>query len=524
MIERLVFWIMKLFLVKSRKKSMRTLRYWALAASLCLYSVAMAASGPDNAPAIQPSPPASTVDTAPPPISVKPIELSVTAYKTDNTPIDLATVLKLIENQNLQIAQNRENMLVYSSRRSESIVSILPDITGSYTQSKTKSAGSNTSGFAFGGLSGGRGQSRDLVQPEAAASITLYPGGEQLFAILAAHQRKLSAEWLLKQTIQEQLATAAQDYYKLLDAYKQKQVVVQSIVAAQEQVDLNQALVNTGKGIPLNLSQAQTAFAQDQSNLVQSETTILEAEQALIDILNLDPTVHLVPNEMEAVEKPLLDDGIPMAQMMQKAMSANPSIIGGERDIHALLNDYRSTRGQLIPNVTLSTYVNKTGPDWQDLTRTNFYGLEVNADLLQNLGLQIPFQMQEKKRLVAQQELVQKALVRDTQKNVMTAFLDSQNYKSAIVAAQQAIDSAQESYDLAMGRFKAGYGIFSDALNAQAALETARSTLATAVLNYNQAQVQLVQALGLVTPDALTHGIQWQGNPPNGKQPAQNKK
>jgi outer membrane protein TolC len=83
-------------------------------------------------------------------------------------------------------------------------------------------------------------------------------------------------------------------------------------------------------------------------------------------------------------------------------------------------------------------------------------------------------------------------------------------------AAKQGVVSAQESYDLAVGRFKAGYGINLDVLDAESALATARSNLVQAVLNYNQSQVQLVQALGLVTPTALISGIATQGTSSNG--------
>jgi len=107
--------------------------------------------------------------------------------------------------------------------------------------------------------------------------------------------------------------------------------------------------------------------------------------------------------------------------------------------------------------------------------------------------------------------LQQQQLMRDIENQVMTAFLSSENFKGAIEAAQQEIASAEESYELAVGRFRAGYGINLDVLDAEEVLATARTNLVQAVLDYNQAQVQLVEAIGQVDPATLTQGISLQG-------------
>jgi outer membrane protein TolC len=339
------------------------------------------------------------------------------------------------------------------------------------------------------------------------ASWTLYPGGRNIYQILAAKRRKVSADFLLTQTYQEQLALAAQEYYKLLAAYQQKGVVIRSILDAQEQVKMNQAKVKSGKGIPLDLSRAKTNYAQQQSSLVQSESAILQSEQALLNCLNLDSAIHLVPNEMDALKKQLLPDTVPVAALVAQAIHMSPAIQAGAQELKALGYDYKTVRSDLIPAITLQTYMRGSGTALNNMQRSTSGGISINANLLQNMGLLVPYQMQEKKKLIEQKALSQKALSRDVESKVMTAFLNSENYESAIEAAEQALNSAQDSYELATGRFKAGYGVNLDVLDAQSQMATARGNLVQAVLNYNQAQVQLVQALGMVSPQALTEGI-----------------
>jgi outer membrane protein TolC len=465
-------------------------------------------------------------------VDIKPIELRASLIKTDNYPVDLAAVLKLVETQNLIIAQSQKNTEVLQSRLRQSQVSLLPSITGSVSENwqfGQQGVISGANGGFISGSTGGTGGTggtssgsssrrsttsgvQHVVQTQLGASWTIYPGGRNVYQLLAAKRRKVSGDYLLKETYQEQLSNAAQEYYKLLAAYQQKGVIARSIADALEQVRMNQAKVKVGKGIPLDLSQAKTYYAQQQSSLVQAESAILTAEQNLLDRLNLDPTIHLVPNEMDSTKRPLVPDVLSVDRLIAQAESLNPSIRSGTEELKALGYDYKTVRSDLIPSITLNTSVRGSGSDISDMQRSESVGFTLNTTLLQNMGLLVPYEMQERKKLIEQKVLSQKQLIRDVQTQVMTAFLNSENYDNAITAAEQAVASAEESYNLATGRFQAGYGVYLDVLNADAQLATARNTLAQAVLNYNQAQVQLVQAIGLASPTSLNQGVQLQGN------------
>ncbi len=431
--------------------------------------------------------------------TLEPVELKASVFKTDNYPIDLAAVLQLVTDQNLLVAQSQKNTEVLQSRLRQRQAAFLPNIDGAYTQSRLE-GGQQIFGDVVTVV-------RQTVQPQLSASWTLYPGGRTIYEMLSAKRRKQMADSLLKETYQEQLARAAEEYYKLLSAYLQKEVIAQGMREALEQVKLNEALVEVGKGVPLDLSRAKTSYAQQQSALFQAETAIIQAEQNLLNRLNLDPTIHLLPSEIEAAKKPLVPEDLPVTQLIATAVEHNPAVQTAELELKAMGFDYKAIRSSLIPSVTLRASVTGTGPDRDNLIRSDFRGLTVNVNLLENLGLQIPFRMQESKKLIEQKLIEQKALLRNIESQVMTAYLSSQNFKSAIHAAELELTSAQESYDLAVGRFKAGYGINLDVLDAEVALTTARSNLAQAVLNYNQSQVQLLEALGQVSPETLTRGL-----------------
>ncbi len=474
---------------------------------------------PPVTPAVSPlAEPPALADT-----KVEPVELKASAIKTENQPIDLVTVLKLVEDQNLFIAQNRKNTEILKTRLWQREAALLPSIDASYSQNwqqgQQRFISGGGGGFIVGGgggsggTGGGGGRSRGssevqtFLQPQLGASWTIHPGGRNIYEVLAAKQRNRAANSLLKGTVQEQLAQSAEEYYKLLAAYIQKGVVVRSIIQSREQVKMNQAKVAVGKGIPLDLSRAKTAYAQQQSALVQAENTIIQAEQVLLNRLNLDPTIHLVPDELDARKKPLLLEDVPVERLIADAIHNNPAIQRGEEELKALGYDYKTVRSDVIPSMTLRAFTRGSGSELNDLQRSNSGGITITANLLENMGIQLPLRLREQRKLIEQKMLAQQQLVRDVESQVMTAYLGSENYKSALEAAEQELTSALESYDLAVGRFKAGYGINIDVLDAEAALSNARSNLVQVVLNYNQAQVQLVEALGKVTPETLVKGL-----------------
>lgn len=487
-----------------------------------LNPLALAQEQPQEQSGTQPNP--AAINELSGGVNIRPIELRASIFKTDNYPVDLAAVLKLVEDQNLMIAQSEKNTEIMQSRLRQQQAALLPNINASYSNNRQggrqgfiagSSGGFINANGSGGSRSSGRSSTQSFTQVQVGASWTVHPGGRNIYQILAAKRRKEASDFSLKETYQEQLSQAAQEYYKLLAAYEQKGVIVRNIENALEQVKINQSKVQVGKGIPLDLSQAKTAYAQQQSSLVQAEAAILQAEQALITRLNLEPTIHLVPSGSDAQKKPLISEVISMSQLLSRAVAENPALKTGNEELKAMDYDYKMVRSDLIPSITVQASTRANGTELSELQRSTSSGISVSANLLQNMGLQIPLQMREKKQLIEQKRLAQQAVIRDIQSKVTVAFLNSENYEGAIAAARQAVDSAQDSYELAVGRFKAGYGVNLDVLNAQANLATARSSLVQAVLNYNQSQIQLVQALGLVTPEAITQGIQWQGSSAN---------
>jgi len=95
---------------------------------------------------------------------------------------------------------------------------------------------------------------------------------------------------------------------------------------------------------------------------------------------------------------------------------------------------------------------------------------------------------------------VAKARVRDTElqvwQNVEQSYLNLGEAEERIGAAQKAVESAEENYQLARGRFDAGVANIIELTDAQLALTQAQSDQAQALSDYRIGIARLERALG----------------------------
>lgn len=420
--------------------------------------------------------------------------------KVREYPIDLPIVLKLVEAQNLPIQQDVLGAKINNNLYYRSLSDLLPDIQGTYNQSRFQG-----SIQIFGNQTLQVFQTR--LVPQLTARWTIYPGGQDVFIALAARQRAKGAKFRLTDTIQEQLTQATNEYYDLLAAGIQVANVKLSIGEAQSQVDLNEARLKAGVGTKLDLERARSQLVQREQVLISAENTLAQAQQTLLNRLNLDPDVGFVTPQVVAQPRLLVPLTVNTDQLVAKAIANNPSLKITDTEIQALRNESRAVLSRLVPSVTLQTYINGTGPEIDKLGLGRFGGFALQTDFGDNLGLAMPLDYRTKRLQIRQQQVQRQQQVRDLETQVINSFLDTRASAKGVLAAQEQLAVAQEAYRLAFGRFRAGLGINVDVLDAENALNAARTTVVQSILSFNQAQVRLLRSLGEISTDSLLNGI-----------------
>lgn len=423
-----------------------------------------------------------------------------TVTKVQTYPIDLPTVLRLVQTKSLPVAHDKIVAKIQGNTYYRSLSDMLPDFSPTYTHSRFQGVIQ-----VFGNQTVQVYQTR--ITPQMQFTMTVYPGGQQLFTALAAKRRYAGAKVQVQETLQQQLADAANEYYTLLGGYIQVENLRIGIQEAQSQVALNEARLKAGVGTRLDLARAESELAQQENTLIRAQNAQSQAEQALLTRLDLDPNISLVPTQIVAQPQVLVPMTMTTDELVARAILRNLGLKGNEIEIQALRREGWSILSRVIPSVTLQTYLNETGPSYDKLGEGRFGGLTISTSLFENLGTALPLDYRRNRLDIARQQNEGKQLLRTVQNQVITAYLDSKSSAQSILAAQDELAAAQEAYRLALGRYRAGLGIYVDVLDAQNSLNTARVTLANAILSFNRAQVTLLDAMGEVSPETLTSGL-----------------
>jgi outer membrane protein len=428
-----------------------------------------------------------------------PVTLKTTLQKTKTLDLSLDQALQLAIGQNIVIAQAgmdwERKKLDYYTRLSD----LLPDLTGEYRQSR----------FVGGTqIFGGQTVSvfRTTYQPQLTLNYTIYTAGQNIFEIQASKRRADAQRHMLEETRQHILTQVAIAYYELQRAYWQRAIALQSIKEAGKEVDLNRARYESGVGVKLDLLQAQSFEAARRSDLVQAENLISRATQNLIQLLNLDFDVDISPTSLDATTADLVPKGIAYPELVKLAVNTNPELKALQQLSAASKSDSRVALAYVFPKIDITAYAAGTGPQIDSLAKTRFAGIQASTNIRENMGVGNLVRLKAAKTLSKQAVLNVDQARRIIEQNIANSLSEMKTQEDTIQISKEALNYAKAAYDQAYGRLKEGVGTNIDLEAAMTQLITARSNLANAFLNYNQAQVSLLSGLGVVSIESLTQG------------------
>lgn len=258
--------------------------------------------------------------------------------------------------------------------------------------------------------------------------------------------------------------------------------------------------LKTGTGLPADKLRAEAALAARRQDLLTALTTFYNASVALTLTLHLDPSVMLVPSQGAMRQATLVREDMSIDAMLVTSIRCRPDLEAVRTLLTAAQADERATAwGGLGPQVqatgTLAPrpptaapvdtlyrqpiYSANGGFNWGAATFGRIRTAAANVNIA-SLDLNRHF------------DAVEAAVV--------TAHRASLNARRTIPLAKEQVTAAEEALRLTRKNLETGVGLTIDVLQAQDAADQARLRYATAIVRYNQAQIDLLAALGLLDP------------------------
>jgi outer membrane protein TolC len=415
--------------------------------------------------------------------------------------IDLPAVVRIAMARNIDIQEAQQRVAASHGELDANVGMIFPSISPNITGIGLAGVLSTPTGLAV--------QSFNHVFPIAAVLQWVINPGQVAYDIIASKRRLEASEQQDQAVVLETTRVAAIQYYDVVLAQAQVAAARQAVKDAEELLRIDRLQFKTGTGLQVDVLRAEAALALKQQNVLTALNGFYNASVSLTVTLDLDPTVMLVPKTGSMRAMALVREDLSIDDMLVDAVRFRPDLEAVRSLFAAADADAGATIwGGLGPQVTAARtfgmrpparsltdtfytdprYIATGGFNWSAATFGRIKAATANARIA---GLDVDRELEQ------------------IQAAVVTAHQTGLTARKVIPVAQQGVTAAEEALRLTQKNLETGTGLTLDVLVAQDTAFQARLNYATAIVRYNQAEVNLLAALGLI--DALNVEVRSRG-------------
>ncbi len=266
-----------------------------------------------------------------------------------------------------------------------------------------------------------------------------------------------------------------------------------SVAFAQSSRDLAAARKTAGVATGADRLQAETSLAQAQLTLTQARGNTATSLAQLAVTIGLPPMTRLDL----AAAPPLGTVALlrqDAARLIASAERLRPDIAQARANVAAAEANVRVARSNALPTVSLSASNTLSATDTTLQRNGASAGVTFSVPLF--TGYNRRYAVTQARAQAEQQAALAEQTRQQAGLQVYTDYIAADTALKALDSARALVASASASADIAQGRYRAGVGNFTDLLNAQSALASARQQLVQAEFNLRTASAQLARAVG----------------------------
>ncbi|MCH7924327.1 MAG: TolC family protein [Planctomycetes bacterium] len=470
---------------------------------------------------------------------------AVSPMYTELLAVNLPSVVRVAAAQNMQILQARERVRASEGELESTIGAAFPAIVPTalfeHVEGTVRATEGNLVGVGF-----------NTFQPSVAVQWVLNPG-RVIHGIIAAKKRLSASAHGEDSVVLETLRQAVNQYYELVLAQARVSAAHQGVAEAEELFRISRLRSQTGAGVLADELRAEARLAERRQDLVTAMRQFYDSSVALSVTLHLDSSVTLIPSIDELPTVHLVREDIGIEELLGIAVTFRPDLRSVRDLVEAAAADKGSTwwgafgpqfqaayqyggitghannvvdaegiPGNLIVNPASSSGSFSSNPVANGLIKEGIlrgskgsqgrddqsWGFHDQQRVTAGVGWRFSlsaFGDLKSAKATAQQAYLQAEVQLDLVKaEVVMAAQASRANRELVGLANQQITAAQEALRLSEANLQAGAMTTLDVLQAQDAATQARLRYAASVVRYNQSQVNLLAALGLLDEGTLT--------------------
>ena len=319
--------------------------------------------------------------------------------------------------------------------------------------------------------------------------------GGRAGTIESARQALIAANWTHNATIQNVVLQVESAYFNYMATKGLVESERLSVKEAETSLESTQERQRVGLATVADVLQAKTALSQARLTLESTEGDLQTTRGALAAAMGLPANA---PYDIDAAPATAVGPATDSVDaLIAQAVKSRPDLAAAQAQYRQAIGNVRATRGNLFPSIEAS------GTGGRSYTQTLPSGA-TNYTL--TLGLVIPifsgFSRQyavKQARAEADAALGRAASVKQqVQFQVFSSYYALQTAARRVNTADDLLASAQSSEEAALGRYRAGVGLFVDLLTAQSALASARAQQVQARWTWQTSLAQLAHDTGVL--------------------------
>ena len=322
-------------------------------------------------------------------------------------------------------------------------------------------------------------------------SWSLFDGGQTWFGWRQAKLGNTAAAHMLERTRQQVIARTVRAYVDLLLAGEHLAVMRQTLATAREHLKIVQSRFEGGFVVKSDLLRTQVHIAQLEQQYLLSES------QVAIAWLELNAAMGVAVDNLYELTGPLeAGDAIaePVDNWIDTALArrADYKQLQSQKDIAR--EEISKARAGHLPSVNLVGNYEMNGADFSDRGENYTLGALVSINLFS--GERLSAKTREARAALLEANAVQQAMEQGIRVETKAAFLQAESAWKRIQVARSALDQAGEALRIVRNRYNSGLLTIVELLDAELALQQARTSYFKAIADYKVAVVGLHLAAG----------------------------
>ncbi len=463
---------------------------------------------------------------------------------TELLAVDLPAVVQVATAQNVDIRHARQVVEAsrgqYESTVGAAFPAIVPTALFERVDGTVRATEGNLVGVGF-----------NTFQASVAIQWIINPG-RVINEIVAARKRLAASEQQERAVVLETIRLSVIQYYDLVFAQAQAAAAHQGVAEAEELLRINRLRLETGTGVPADTLRAEARLAQRQQELVSSLNDFYNASIGLAVTLHLDSSVTLAPAIDELPPVHLVRSDLSIDELLEIALTFRPDLESVRTLVEAAAADRDATwwgsfgpqflvgyqyggimghANNVVPSEGIpgNLIVNPLSPGGSFAGRPVANGLvkegilrgsrrlggrddqtfgftdqhRASAGVGWRLSVSAFGEMKKAEAVEAQVIIEAERRLDGVRAQVVSAAQASKTNHELIRLARRQVVAAEEALRLTEANLRAGTAMTLDVLQTQDTVTQARLRYADAVVRYNQSQVNLLAALGLIEVEQL---------------------